>query len=248
MTHRSKEMPLALRRMSLAAFVSLAFATISLPAQAASEPVAKNMAIPNVAPSALPPLTQHVMELIKQKKLVELRTIYNGPFAAAMFFNPSTLEYTDVLLKHQTFWWIGQTTDGKKAEMLYTKLATQTIRLAAPDLAKIQLDARIAMARRTLQAEKARQEELSSQIAAQQRIVQAGASAQRQLAEEASALNARRQALESELQNTTRAISQLQQQSQSGPDFQDQESEAPVPVAPIQPKKPKIRIQATAHP
>lgn len=251
MNRISEKLPFAFPYRALAAGTILAISLTGF-AYAASNPSTPDVAIPNNAPTALPPLTQHVMELIKQKKVVELRTIYNGPFAAAMFFNPATLEYTDVLLKHQSFWWIGQTSDPKKAEILYTKLATQTIRLAAPDLAKIQLDARIAVAQRALEAQKQQQAELASQITAQQRIVQAGAAAQQQLQEEASALDARRQALESELQRTTHAIQALQYESQSGPslDSNPPEEVAPPRPAPIpaKPEKSRIHIQATAHP
>jgi hypothetical protein len=226
----------------------IAHATTATTASAPS--VNASQALPSAAPTEAPVLTQHVLQLIKEHRLVELRTIYNGPFAAAMFFNPGTLDYTVVLLKNHDFWWVGQTADGHKAEMLYTKLATQTIRLSAPDIAKIQLDARIAVARRSLLAQQKREAELTQQISAQQKIVQAGTAAQSQLLSEAQALNARRQGLERQLNQTNTAIAGLQSKAQDGPSLGSLRmlppSSAPVPNAPSQ--KPDMQMRATGHP
>ncbi|WP_414040074.1 DUF2968 domain-containing protein [Acidithiobacillus sp. M4-SHS-6] len=208
-------------------------------------------ALPSSAPAQAPALTEHVLHLIKTHQLVELRTIYNGPFAAAMFFNPQTLNYSVILLKHHDFWWVGETADGHKAEELYTKLATQTIRLAAPDLAKIQLDARIAVAKRSLEAQQKREKELAQQISAQQKIVQAGTAAQSQLLQEAEALDAQRKSLEEQLAATNKAVADLQSKAQAGPSMETFNNR----IAPQQPTseskphlKSRIQIRATAHP
>ena len=217
---------------------------------APSAPVSARQAVPSTAPAEAPVLTQHVLQSIKEHRLVELRTIYNGPFAAAMFFNPSTLNYTVVLLKNHDFWWVGQTADGHKAEMLYTKLATQTIRLSAPDIAKIQLDARIAVARSSLRAQQKREAELEQQISAQQKVMQAGTAAQSQLLSEAQALNSRRQELQRQLDQTNAAIAGLQSKAQEGPSLGDLQTlpsaSAPAGITPDQ--KPRIQMRATAHP
>ena len=212
--------------------------------------VSARQAVPSTAPAEAPVLTQHVLQLIKEHQLVELRTIYNGPFAAAMFFNPSTLNYTVVLLKNHDFWWVGQTADGHKAEMLYTKLATQTIRLSAPDIAKIQLDARIAVARSSLLAQQKREAELEQQISAQQKIMQAGTAAQSQLLSEAQALNSRRQELQRQLDQTNAAIAGLQSKAQEGPSLGDLQTlpSASAPVGTTPQQKPRIQMRATAHP
>ncbi len=209
-----------------------------------------SQSLPSAAPAEAPMLTQHVLQMIKEHRLVELRTIYNGPFAAAMFFNPSTLNYTVVLLKNHDFWWVGQTADGHKAEMLYTKLATQTIRLSEPDIAKIQLDARIAVARSSLLAQQKREAELAQQISAQQKIVQAGTAAQSQLLSEAEALDSKRQELERELNQTNTAIAGLQSKAQEGPSLDNMHTpasaSAPVQKTPVH--KSDIQMRATAHP
>ena len=167
-----------------------------------------------------------------------------------MFFNPSTLDYTVVLLKNHNFWWVGQTADGHKAEMLYTKLATQTIRLSAPNIAKIQLDARIAVARSSLLAQQKREAELAQQISAQQKIVQAGTAAQSQLLSEAEALDSKRQELERELNQTNTAIAGLQSKAQEGPSLDNMQTpasaSAPVQKTPV--RKSDIQMRATAHP
>lgn len=229
-------------------FTGTAHATTGSSASASG--VNASQALPSAAPAEAPILTQHVLQMIKEHRLVELRTIYNGPFAAAMFFNPSTLNYTVVLLKNHDFWWVGQTADGHKAEMLYTKLATQTIRLSAPDIAKIQLDARIAVARSSLSAQQQREAELAQQISAQQKIVQAGTAAQSQLLSEAEALDSKRQELERELNQTNTAIAGLQSKAQEGPSLDNMQTpasaSAPVQKTPV--RKSDIQMRATAHP
>jgi hypothetical protein len=178
-----------------------------------------SMPIPGASPSEPPVLTQELIDLIQAHKLVELRTIYNGSFAATMFFNPQTLEYYTALLKGHTFWWISKTGSADDAEKVYTKLATQTIRLAAPELAKIQLDARIAVARKQLEEAQTRQSNLMQQVNAQNSIVQQGTAAQAQLAEEAGRLSAQREQLQKQLAATQNAINSLEQQALKGPDI-----------------------------
>ena len=180
---------------------------------------AATMPIPGASPSEPPVLTQELIDLIQAHKLVELRTIYNGSFAATMFFNPQTLEYYTALLKGHTFWWISKTGSPDDAEKVYTKLATQTIRLAAPELAKIQLDARIAVARKELQEAQTRQSNLMQQVNAQNSIVQQGTAAQARLAEEAGRLSAQREQLQKQLAATQNAINSLEQQALKGPEI-----------------------------
>lgn len=239
--------------ISAAALTSARVALADTGAAVMNQPAGSGQAaLPSSAPAEAPALTQHILDLIKSHQVVELRTIYNGPFAAAMFFNPASLNYTVVLLKHHAFWWVGETADGHKAEQLYTKLATQTIRLAEPDLAKIQLDARIAVARRSLDAQQKREAELAQQISAQQKIVEAGTAAQSQLLAEAHALDEQREALEQRLAETNTAIAGLQSKSQAGPTLSLSDSQAPL-VQPQKnqgtpPMKSRIQIRATAHP
>ncbi|MDD2748895.1 DUF2968 domain-containing protein [Acidithiobacillus sp.] len=249
---RTKQPAIRILSMTIGMLAGIGLSTGAYADSAATTPQSDNpAALPSSAPTQAPALTQHVLSLIKTHQLVELRTIYNGPFAAAMFFNPQTLDYSVVLLKHHDFWWVGETADGHKAEQLYTKLATQTIRLAAPDLAKIQLDARIAVAKRSLAAQQKREEELAQQISAQQKIVQAGTAAQGQLLQEAEALDAQRKSLEEQLSSTNSAIAGLQSKAQAGPSmesFDNQVIPHQTPTQPYTPQKSRIQIRATAHP
>ncbi|WP_226857352.1 DUF2968 domain-containing protein [Acidithiobacillus concretivorus] len=249
---RTKQPAIRILSMTIGMLIGMGLSTGAYADSAATTPQSDNpAALPSSAPAQAPALTQHVLSLIKTHALVELRTIYNGPFAAAMFFNPQTLNYSVVLLKHHDFWWVGETADGHKAEQLYTKLATQTIRLAAPDLAKIQLDARIAVAKRSLAAQRKREEELAQQISAQQKIVQAGTAAQGQLLQEAEALDAQRKSLEEQLSSTNSAIAGLQSKAQAGPSmesFDNQVTPLQTPTSSSSPHKSRIQIRATAHP
>lgn len=248
--HGKWDIRLAVFTVVLGALPFTGIAHAATGSSASTPSVNASQALPSAAPAEAPMLTQHVLQMIKEHRLVELRTIYNGPFAAAMFFNPSTLNYTVVLLKNHDFWWVGQTADGHKAEMLYTKLATQTIRLSAPDIAKIQLDARIAVARSSLLAQQKREAELAQQISAQQKIVQAGTAAQSQLLSEAEALDSKRQELERELNQTNTAIAGLQSKAQEGPSLDNMQTpasaSAPVQKTPV--RKSAIQMRATAHP
>jgi len=190
--------------------------------------------IPGTSPSEPPVLTRELIDLIQAHKVVELRTIYNGSFAAAMFFDPQTLEYYTALLKGNTFWWISRTRSSSEAEKVYTKLATQTIRLAAPEIAKIQLDARIAVERKELQEAQTRQSNLMQQVNAQQAIVQEGTAAQARLAEEAGRLSAQREQLQKQLAATQEAIQSLEMQALKGPEVGNDgaESSVPAPTSP----------------
>lgn len=171
------------------------------------------------APNKAPALTRELIDLIQGHKLLELRTIYNGPFAASLFFNPDNLEYYVALLKHNEFWWISKTTDSQGAESLYSKMATQTIQLAAPTLEKLQLDARIAVTQKRLQQAQQKQAELSEQLSAQSRIVREGAAAQSQLQSQAQRLAAEREALQQQLATINSSIQGLQSAASRGPDI-----------------------------
>lgn len=171
------------------------------------------------APEKAPALTRELIDLIQEHKLLELRTIYNGPFAASLFFNPDSLEYYVALLKHNEFWWISKTTNSQDAESLYSKMATQTIQLAAPTLEKLQLDAKIAVTQKKLQQAQQKQAELAEQLSAQSRIVREGTAAQSQLQSQALQLAAERDALQRQLATINSSIQGLQSAAGRGPDI-----------------------------
>jgi hypothetical protein len=202
--------------------VTSAFAAgASAPASSAMPRVSTQIEPTNIssAPNKPPVLTRDLITLIQQHKLTELRTIYNGPFAAALFFDPENIEYYVALLKHNEFWWISRTPNGKDAEVLYSKMATQTIQLAAPSLEKMQLDARIAQTRRQLAEAQQKQAELSEQVSTQSRIVQAGTAAQAQLSAQAQQLAEQRAQLQHALTAVNSTIQTLQTETSNGPDI-----------------------------
>lgn len=217
-------------------------------ATAANVSASTNMAAPPEAAPARPPvLTRELIDLIQGHKLIELRTIYNGPFAAALFFDPENLRYYVALLKHHDFWWINKTDSAKEAEDVYTKMATQTIQLAAPTLAKIQLDARIAVARKRLQEAQERQAQLLEQMNTQNRIIQQGTAAQAQLTQDAQHLAAEKERLQKELSSVNSAIQDIQTEAAKGPEISLQPSAPAVPPASTGPA-PKAPRPTTGKP
>lgn len=207
---------------SVLALVTLAAAmswTQSANAQTKPSAAPQSPASISSAPNKAPALTRELIDLIQGRKLLELRTIYNGPFAASLFFNPENLEYYVALLKHNEFWWISKTTNSQDAESLYSKMATQTIQLAAPTLEKLQLDARIALTQKKLQLAQQKQAELAEQLTAQSRIVREGAAAQSQLQSQAQQLAAERDALQRQLATINSSILGLQSAASRGPDI-----------------------------
>lgn len=182
-------------------------------------PAAAASGLPAAAPDRPPVLTRELIALIQEHKLVELRTIYNGPFAAALFFDPSTIEYYVTLLKDKNFWWISKTSVQSDAESLYSKMATQTIQLAAPSLEKIQLDARIALTQKKLTEAQQRQQQLAEQVSTQNRLVEEGTAAQAQLNAQAAELAQQRDALQRSLNAVNATIHSLQSETSRGPDI-----------------------------
>lgn len=207
---------------SILTFVTLTVVmswTQSVNAQTKPPAAPQSPASISAAPNKAPALTRELIDLIQGHKLLELRTIYNGPFAASLFFSPESLEYYVALLKHNEFWWISKTTDSQDAESLYSKMATQTIQLAAPTLEKLQLDARIAVTQKKLQHAQQKQTELAEQLSAQSRIVREGAAAQSQLQSQAQQLAAERDALQRQLATINSSIQGLQSAASRGPDI-----------------------------
>lgn len=162
------------------------------------------------APRQPPALMRELTALIESRQVNEMRTTYNGPFAAALFFEPENLNYYVALLKGQDFWWIGRTTDAKEAETLYTRMAAQTVTLAAPDLEKMQLDARIAATRRQLEQARRRQGELAEQLQAQRQVIREGVAAQARLQSETRQLAEERARLQQQLQSISATIDALE--------------------------------------
>lgn len=223
----------------LAASVTAAFAQTTPQSQQSS--LAKAMgpastAAVSSAPAKPPALTRELIDLIQAHKLVELRTIYNGPFAAALFFDQTNIEYYVALLKHNEFWWISRTSNSKTAEDLYSKMATQTIQLAAPSLEKLQLDARIAQAQRKLAEAQQKQAELAEQVSTQNRIVQQGTAEQVQLNAQAQQLAEQRQQLQRALTAVNSTIQTLQGEASKGPDISVAWPDASQSSAPMQSK------------
>ncbi|MGB6008426.1 DUF2968 domain-containing protein [Castellaniella sp.] len=138
---------------------------------------------PAVKPAATPQPSgagAQLQQLIQERAVTELRTVYNGAYGASLLFDTHSLEYYAALFYNKDFWKVTKTLDSKRAEQRYEQYARKSASLAEADLRRIRLQASYAHTEAqlnersaelsALQADLDAQREQARQIAAQQTV------------------------------------------------------------------------------
>ena len=157
-----------------------------------------------------------LMQLIRDARLNELRTTYNGSYGASLFFYAPELTYYVALFQDKHFWRVIKSQDRQRAEAIYAGFVEQTAQLADIEIHRTELQAQNAFLDRiiALQADRAKRLKADLDVA---RTRQAQvADQQRQVRGEAAALQAEKDLAQAKLRELQHQVQQLQRQADAG--------------------------------
>jgi hypothetical protein len=157
-----------------------------------------------------------LMQLIRDAKLNELRTTYNGSYGASLFFHALELTYYVALFQDKHFWRVIKSQDRQRSEAIYAGFVQQTAQLADIEIHRTELQAQNAFLERViaLQADRAKRLEADLDVA---RTRQAQvADQQRQVRGEAAALQAEKDSAQARLRELQHQVQQLQLKADAG--------------------------------
>jgi hypothetical protein len=157
-----------------------------------------------------------LMRMIRDDKLSELRTTYNGSYGASLFFYPDEMTYYVALFQDKHFWRVIKSSDTERAEAIYGGFVQQTVQLADVEIRRTQLQAQKAYIQSVIAMSEDRAQRLQADLnvaRAQQAKVN---DYQRQTQGEAVLLSAEKAKAQAQLRLLQNEVSQLQKQTEIG--------------------------------
>lgn len=155
-------------------------------------------------------------QLLRDSKVTELRTTYNGEYSANLLFFPSEITYYVALSQNGRLWRVVVSHYDERAEAVYTSFVRMTEQLAEVEIRRTRLKARKELLERTIALSEGRAKRLEADLdiaRAQQSEVN---DRQRQVRGEAAALDAEQQSADALLRELRSRVSALQRQVEEG--------------------------------
>ncbi|AMP03396.1 DUF2968 domain-containing protein [Collimonas pratensis] len=199
--------------------LGLFFAGLSLNAMAQSSSVSQAPATVAPTPAASVKATPsgnstitELQQLMQSQGVSELRTTYNGNYGSSLLFKPDNRTYYVALFQQKNFWRVVKTTSDIQAEQIYKSFVSQTEKLAAIDIRRIQLEAEKTYTEQQIASQETRLSALQNDLVVQQQQEQNVNAQQEQARQQAQVLSSKQQAARSELRALQNRIRTLESQ------------------------------------
>jgi hypothetical protein len=156
-----------------------------------------------------------LQQMIRDGKVIEMRTTYNGSYGASMLFYPDQMTYYVALFQQKKFWRVIKTQTDTRAETVYADFAKSTAQLADSEIRREKLQAENAFADRLIALQQNRANRLQADVdlaRAQQGQV---ADRQAQQQEAIRTLRAQQDAAQAQLRALQTKVQDLQRQADS---------------------------------
>ncbi|WP_051888267.1 DUF2968 domain-containing protein [Caballeronia sordidicola] len=154
-----------------------------------------------------------LQQMIRDGKVIEMRTTYNGSYGASMLFYPDQMTYYVALFQQKKFWRVIKTQTDTRAEAVYADFAKNTALLADSEIRREKLQAENAFADRLIALQQNRANRLQADVdvarAQQSQVVDR----QAQQRDAIVALRAQQDAAQAELRALQTKVQDLQRQA-----------------------------------
>ncbi|MGF6757211.1 DUF2968 domain-containing protein [Paraburkholderia sp. GAS42] len=157
-----------------------------------------------------------LMQMIRDSKLVELRTTYNGSYGASLFFYPQEMTYYVALFQDRHFWRVIKSQDDVRAEAIYAGFVKQTVQLADIEIHRTELQAQKAFLDRVIALSEDRAKRLQADLDVARTQQAQVNDHQRAVQGEAVTLRAEKERAQAQLRELQRQVQQLQRQTEAG--------------------------------
>jgi hypothetical protein len=154
-----------------------------------------------------------LQQMIRDGKVIEMRTTYNGSYGASMLFYPDQMTYYVALFQQKKFWRVIKTQTDTRAEAVYADFAKSTAQLADSEIRREKLQAENAFADRLIALQQNRANRLQADVdvarAQQTQVVDRQAQQQAAIV----TLRAQQDAAQAELRALQTKVQDLQRQT-----------------------------------
>jgi len=154
-----------------------------------------------------------LQQMIRDGKVIEMRTTYNGSYGASMLFYPDQMVYYVALFQQKKFWRVIKTQTDTRAEAVYGDFAKSTALLADSEIRREKLQAENAFADRLIALQQNRANRLQADVdvarAQQSQVVDRQAQQQAAII----TLRAQQDAAQAELRALQTKVQDLQRQA-----------------------------------
>lgn len=148
--------------------------------------------------------------LIKNQRVIELRTAYNGPYGASLLFNSEEMTYYIASFQQKNFWRVLRITSEPKAEQLYREQMAETERMAAADIRRIKLEAERQATEKQIAQKASRLSALQNDAALRKQQEEKMAQQQDQSRQQVAALSSEQKTARTELDTLQNKIQSLE--------------------------------------
>jgi hypothetical protein len=154
-----------------------------------------------------------LQQMIRDNKVTEMRTTYNGSYGASMLFYPDEMTYYIALFQQKKFWRVIKTQTDVKAEAIYADFAKTTAQLADTEIRREKLQAEKGFADRLIALQQNRADRLQADVDVARAQQSQVADRQAQQQEAIRALRAQQDAAQNELRALQTKVQDLQRQA-----------------------------------
>ncbi|MGU7782577.1 DUF2968 domain-containing protein [Burkholderia sp. PU8-34] len=155
-------------------------------------------------------------QMLRDGKVVEMRTTYNGSYGASLMFDPQEMTYYIALFQDKHLWRVITSQDKSRAEMVYANFVQQTVQLSDIEIRRTELQAQKAFLERVIAMSTNRAQKLQADLSVARSQQAEVAQRQKTAEEQARALQVEKRAAQVQLRELQQQVQQLERQTESG--------------------------------
>ncbi|WP_321876030.1 DUF2968 domain-containing protein [Burkholderia cenocepacia] len=103
-------------------------------------------------------------QMLRDGRIVEMRTTYNGSYGASLLFDQGEMTYYVALFQDKHLWRVIKSQENSRAEMVYANFVQQTVQLAGVEIRRTELQAQKASLERTVALQANRVQQLQADL------------------------------------------------------------------------------------
>ncbi|SAL39549.1 DUF2968 domain-containing protein [Caballeronia humi] len=155
-----------------------------------------------------------LQQMIRDGKVRELRTTYNGSYGASLLYYPDEMLYYVAMFQQKKFWRVIKTQNDARAETVYADFAKSTMQLSDTEIRRIKLEAEKSYADRLIATQQNRASRLQADLEVARAQQSQVADRQQQQQEAIRALRNEQAAAQAQLRALQARVQDLQKQQE----------------------------------
>ncbi|WP_354006912.1 DUF2968 domain-containing protein [Burkholderia sp. 572] len=155
-------------------------------------------------------------QLLRDGRLTEMRTTYNGSYGASMLFDPTEMTYYVALFQDKNVWRVVKSQERPRAEMVYDNFVKQTAKLSEIEIQRTELEAQKHFLERVISVSEDKAGRLRADLDVARKQQAEVTERQRTTQRQARALEVENQATRIQLDQLRNEVGKLQRESEAG--------------------------------